>query len=39
MFAGRGISWLEIARKMSAFWAPVWMTQGLEQEVRRDDQR
>jgi coenzyme F420-reducing hydrogenase gamma subunit len=39
MFAGRGISWLEIARKMSAFSAPVWMTQGLEQEVRRDDQR
>jgi coenzyme F420-reducing hydrogenase gamma subunit len=39
MFAGRGISWVEIARKMSAFSAPVWMTQGLEQEVRRDDQR
>jgi sulfhydrogenase subunit delta len=36
MFAGRGISWVEIARKMSSFSAPVWMTQGLEQEVRRD---
>jgi coenzyme F420-reducing hydrogenase gamma subunit len=39
MFADRGLSWVEIARKMSAFSAPVWMTQGLEQEVRRDDQR
>jgi len=37
MFAGRGISWVEIARKMSAFSAPVWMKQGLEQEVGRDD--
>jgi sulfhydrogenase subunit delta len=39
MFAGRGISWVEIARKMSHFSAPVWMTQGLEQEVRRGHQR
>jgi hypothetical protein len=36
MFAGKGISWVEIARKMSQFSAPVWMTQGLEQEVRRE---
>jgi sulfhydrogenase subunit delta len=35
MFADRGISWVEIARKMSHFSAPVWMTQGLEQEVHR----
>ena len=39
MFADRGISWVEIARKMSHFSAPVWMTQGLEQEVRRGDKR
>ncbi|MGE5236379.1 MAG: NADH:ubiquinone oxidoreductase [Acidobacteriota bacterium] len=39
MFAGRGISWVEIARKMSQFSAPVWMTHGLEQEVRRDGKR
>ena len=39
MFAGRGISWLEIARRMSSFSAPVWMTQGLEQEVRRESKR
>jgi coenzyme F420-reducing hydrogenase gamma subunit len=39
MFADRGISWVEIARKMSHFSAPVWMTQGLEKEVRRGDKR
>ena len=39
MFAGRGLAWMEIARTMSSFSAPVWMTQGLEQEVRRGDQR
>ena len=38
MFAGRGISWVEIAQKMSHFSAPVWMTHGLEREVP-DDQR
>jgi coenzyme F420-reducing hydrogenase gamma subunit len=36
MFAGRRISWKEIARKMANFSAPVWMKQGLEKEVRRD---
>jgi coenzyme F420-reducing hydrogenase gamma subunit len=39
MFADRRISWKEIARKMENFSAPVWMKLGLEQEVRRDDQR
>lgn len=39
MFADRGISWVEIARKMSHFSAPVWMTQGLEQEVRHEPKR
>jgi coenzyme F420-reducing hydrogenase gamma subunit len=39
MFKGRGISWLEIARKMEAFSAPVWMKLGLEQEARDDQQR
>ncbi len=36
MFAGRRISWKDIARKMSDFSAPVWMTLGLEQEVDRE---
>ncbi len=36
MFAGRRISWKDIAQKMSDFSAPVWMTLGLEQEVNRD---
>jgi coenzyme F420-reducing hydrogenase gamma subunit len=39
MFADRGLSWVEIAQKMSAFSAPVWMTHGLEQEAQRDGQR
>ncbi len=39
MFADRGISWVEIARKMSHFSTPVWMTHGLEQEVRRERSR
>jgi sulfhydrogenase subunit delta len=39
MFAGRGISWVEIARRMSSFSAPVWMTQGLEQEMRHEPKR
>lgn len=39
MFADRGISWVDIARKMSHFSAPVWMTQGLEKEVRRGRER
>jgi len=39
MFAGRGISWVEIARKMGQFSAPVWIKQGLETEVHRGEQR
>jgi sulfhydrogenase subunit delta len=34
MFADRGVSWMEIARKMSHFAAPAWLRQGLEREVR-----
>jgi sulfhydrogenase subunit delta len=34
MFKDRGISWVEIARKMASFSAPVWMKLGLEKEVR-----
>jgi len=33
MFADRGISWPEIADRMRAFSAPVWMTLELEREV------
>jgi sulfhydrogenase subunit delta len=33
MFSDRGISWVEIARRMENFSAPVWMKMGLEQEV------
>jgi sulfhydrogenase subunit delta len=36
MFKDRGISWVEIARKMASFSAPVWMKLGLEKEVRDD---
>jgi len=34
MFKDRGISWVEIARRMASFSAPVWMKLGLEKEVR-----
>jgi len=34
MFADRGITWMEIARKMENFSAPVWVKMGLEKEVR-----
>lgn len=34
MFKGRGISWVEIARKMGSFSAPAWMKSSLEQEAR-----
>ena len=37
MFKDRGISWVEIARKMESFSAPVWMKLGLEREVRGGD--
>lgn len=33
MFADRGLSWKDIAARMRAFSAPVWMTLGLEQEA------
>jgi coenzyme F420-reducing hydrogenase gamma subunit len=36
MFAERGLSWKEIAGRMRNFSAPVWMTLGLEQEVKGD---
>lgn len=39
MFKGRGISWIDIARRMEAFSAPVWMKLGLEKEVRGDATR
>ncbi|NWG01073.1 MAG: NADH:ubiquinone oxidoreductase [Thermoanaerobaculaceae bacterium] len=39
MFADRGISWVEIAKKMRNFSAPVWMTLGLEKEVQRGRER
>lgn len=39
MFQDRGISWVEIARKMEAFSAPVWMKLGLEREHARERAR
>lgn len=36
MFKGRGITWMDIARRMESFSAPAWMKLGLEQEVRRE---
>jgi len=35
MFKDRGISWIDIAKRMGTFSAPVWMKLGLEQEVRK----
>jgi len=35
MFRDRGISWVDIARRMEIFSAPVWMKLGLEQEARK----
>jgi len=37
MFAARGITWRQIADRMSNFSAPVWMTLGLRGEVHHDD--
>lgn len=37
MFADRGISWVEIARRMESFSAPAWMKLGLEREARGGD--
>jgi len=34
MFRDRGLSWVDIARKMASFSAPVFMKLGLEKEVR-----
>ena len=39
MFKDRGISWMEIVRKMGTFSAPVWMKLGLEKEVRDEARR
>jgi sulfhydrogenase subunit delta len=39
MFKDRGISWLEIARKMESFSAPVWMKLGLEKEMGNETRR
>lgn len=39
MFKDRRISWIEIARRMENFSAPVWFKQGLEKEVRGADRR
>jgi sulfhydrogenase subunit delta len=36
MFAGRRLSWKDIAHRMENFSAPVWMKLGLEREVRRE---
>lgn len=39
MFRDRGISWVEIARRMEHFSAPAWMKTGLEHEVRGEHER
>lgn len=39
MFRDRGITWMEIGRRMENFSAPVWMKLGLEQEVRGGNRR
>jgi coenzyme F420-reducing hydrogenase gamma subunit len=39
MFKDRGITWMDIARRMGSFSAPVWMKLGLEKEARRDGAR
>jgi coenzyme F420-reducing hydrogenase gamma subunit len=39
MFKDRGISWMDIARRMGSFSAPVWMKLGLEQEARSGSAR
>ena len=36
MFADRGLSWKDISLRMRNFSAPVWMTHGLEKEVKHD---
>ncbi|HET8644383.1 MAG TPA: NADH:ubiquinone oxidoreductase [Vicinamibacteria bacterium] len=35
MFKDRGISWMDVARRMETFSAPAWMKRRLEQEVKR----
>jgi len=39
MFRDRGLSWVDIARKMASFSAPVFMKLGLEKEVRGESGR
>jgi len=39
MLRDRGISWVEIARRMEHFSAPAWMKNGLEHEVRGEHER
>jgi coenzyme F420-reducing hydrogenase gamma subunit len=34
MFKDRGISWMDVARRMESFSAPAWMKRRLEQEVK-----
>jgi len=34
MFRDRGLSWVDIARRMESFSAPAWMKAGLEREAR-----
>jgi coenzyme F420-reducing hydrogenase gamma subunit len=36
MFGDRGLSWMDVAHRMGAFSAPVWMKLALEREVKRD---
>ena len=33
MFRGRGLTWIDIARRMQKFSAPAWVEQGLEREA------
>lgn len=39
MFKDRGLSWMDIARRMENFSAPVWMKSALESEVRDERPR
>ena len=38
-FKDRGITWMDVAKKMSTFSAPVWMKLGLEKEVGHGTRR
>ncbi len=39
MFKERGLTWVDIARKMEGFSAPVWMKLGLEREDAKTGRR